>query len=129
VAAVAICLSIMLAGPTATATFGESQFNAIIGGTTPITGLWPPTMDIKLRFYAPFWGTHGPLLLHTAFVYPRYPGRVPPRLAVLFAGGAGSGISWFAVGAPQPFFIMPMCIELILPPLSRLLLRAGTDPL
>ena len=115
VAAVAICLSIVFLGPAATAGFSESLFDALTGSSHPGSGAWPPTMDSELRFYAPFWGAYGLALLHIARRLPATLGWVPPAAALFFAGGVGRAISYVAVGAPHPFFVLLMAIELLLP--------------
>ena len=52
-AAVAICLSIVVYGPANTANFSETLFDTLTGSSYPLTGPWPATMDSELRFYAP----------------------------------------------------------------------------
>jgi hypothetical protein len=65
-AAVCICLSILLYGPANTANSFEALFNALTGLNYPVTGAWPPTMDSELRFYAPLWGAYGFILIAVA---------------------------------------------------------------
>jgi hypothetical protein len=126
VAAVAVALSILLLGAATTAAFTEAQFDALTRGHHPHTGRWPATMDSELRFYAPFWGAYGLLLLHVARGLPGKLSRVPPLAALFFAGGVGRAISYIAVGAPHPAFTLLMAIELVLPPvLLALWWRAG----
>src|SRR6266481_4250764 len=88
-AAIGICLSILILGPSATAGFSEAQFNAVTGSTHPLTGPWPATMDSELRFYAPFWGSYGLVLLAIARDLPAKLRFVPPLAALFFVGGAG----------------------------------------
>lgn len=113
--AVAICLSILVVGPAATAASSEALFDVLTGTSHPKTGAWPPTMDSELRFYAPFWGAYGLVLLHIARTLPATLAWVPPTAALFFAGGVGRAISHGAVGAPHPFFVLLMAIELVLP--------------
>jgi hypothetical protein len=113
--AVVICLSIIILGPAVTAASSEAVFDALTGASHPKTGPWPPTMDNELRFYAPFWGAYGLVLLHIARTLPATLAWVPPTAALFFAGGVGRVISWYAVGAPHPFFVLLMVIELVLP--------------
>jgi hypothetical protein len=113
--AIGISLSVILLGPAATAGASEALFDALTGTSHPKTGPWPPTMDNELRFYAPFWGAYGLLLLHIARRLPATLGWVPPSAALFFAGGVGRAISYGAVGAPHPFFVLLMIIELVLP--------------
>ena len=114
-AAIAICLSIVLLGPSWTAGFSEAQFDWLTGSTHPSTGPWPATMDSELRFYAPFWGVYGLALLAVARDLPAKLRFVPPLAALFFVGGAGRAISYVAVAPPHPFFTLLMAIELILP--------------
>lgn len=109
--AIAICLSIMLTGAAPTAAMAESMFGGASGD------LWPATMDSELRFYAPFWGSYGVLLILAALNPAKRGGWVPWLAAVFFAGGIGRLISLFAVGWPHPAFVVLMAIELLLPPL------------
>ena len=113
--AIGICLSIVVFGPAATADASEALFDALTGTNHPKTGAWPPTMDNELRFYAPFWGAYGLVLLHIARHLPATLGWVPPTAALFFAGGVGRAISYAAVGAPHPFFVLLMALELVLP--------------
>jgi uncharacterized protein DUF4345 len=115
VAALAICLSIVSLGPAATAGFSEALFDALTSAPHPGSGAWPATMDSELRFYAPFWGTYGLVLLHIARRLPATLGWIPPTAAVFFVGGIGRAISWYAVGTPHPFFLLLMAVELVLP--------------
>jgi len=115
VAAIAICLSIVILGPSETAATSEALFDMLTGRSHARTGKWPATMDSELRFYAPFWGSYGLVLLHIARRLPATLSWIPPTAALLFAGGVGRAISYFAVGAPHPFFVLLMVIELVLP--------------
>jgi hypothetical protein len=121
VSAVLIALSILTLGAGATAAAGEQVFDALSGWRGPASPPWPPTMDNELRFYAALWGAYGVLLLLAARDYPSWAVRVPWLAAVFFVGGAGRAFSWLMVGAPHPFFLLLMTIELALPPLLVLL--------
>ena len=125
VSAIAICLSIVFFGPGDTAQISELTFDALIGRDGPLSGRWPATMDSELRFYAPFWGAYGVILIAVARDLARL-GRWVPWLALLFfAGGLGRAISWATTGAPHPFFLFLMTIELVLPPILIVLWRFG----
>jgi hypothetical protein len=123
--AVGICLSIMLLGPSATADFSEAQFNALTGSAHALTGPWPPTMDSELRFYAPFWGAYGLLLLAVARDLPGTLRWVPGLAALFFMGGVGRAISYIVVGPPHAVFQLLMVIELVLPLLFLALWRSA----
>ena len=121
--AVLICLSIMLMGPQRTAWQAESMFDALARSPAGLSEAWPPTMDSELRFYAPFWGAYGIILIAVARSLPRRAEWVPWPALLFFVGGLGRVVSIAAVGRPHPFFIMLMVIELILPPVFILLWR------
>jgi hypothetical protein len=114
-AAVCICLSILLYGPANTASSFEALFNALTGLNYPVTGAWPPTMDSELRFYAPLWGGYGLILIAVARNLRAMLHYVPLLAATFFVGGAGRALSYFQVGPPHPFFVFLMVIELGLP--------------
>jgi len=114
-AAIVICLSIVVLGPSGTAGFSEALLDRVSGSTHPSTGPWPPTTDSELRFYAPFWGAYGLVLLAVARDLPAKLRFVPPLAALFFIGGLGRAISYVAAGPPHPFFTLLMAIELILP--------------
>jgi Domain of unknown function (DUF4345) len=126
VSAVLIALSILTLGAGATAAAAERVFDALSGWRGPDSPPWPPTMDNELRFYAALWGAYGVVLLLAARDYTGWAVRVPWLAAVFFVGGAGRAFSWLMIGAPHPFFLLLMTIELALPPLLVLLWwRAG----
>jgi hypothetical protein len=125
VTAIAICLSIVILGPSATAASSEALFDTLTGTPHSRTGAWPATMDSELRFYAPFWGVYGLILLHIARHLPARLGWVPPTAGLFFAGGVGRVLSYVAVGQPHPFFVLLMIIELVLPVIFFALWRAA----
>lgn len=109
-----IALSILTLGAGATAAAGERVFDALTGWRGPASPPWPPTMDNELRFYAALWGAFGVVLLLAARDYAAWVGRVPRLAMVFFVGGAGRALSWRMVGAPHPFFLSLMTVELAL---------------
>jgi hypothetical protein len=115
-AAVLICLSILLLGAQETAWTAERIFATLTVSSGPLSQPWPPTMDSELRFYAPFWGAYGILLLMSARDWPRRSHWVPWLAVVFFAGGVGRAISFLTVGPPHPLFTLLMAIELLTPP-------------
>jgi hypothetical protein len=116
VSAVLIALSILLTGAAATADLGERVFDVLAHRHDPPSPPWPPTMDNELRFYAALWGAYGLVLLLVARDLATRSAWVPWLAAVFFAGGVGRTLSWASIGAPHPFFLMLMAVELALPP-------------
>jgi hypothetical protein len=100
----------------------------LAGWRGPLTPPWPPTMDSELRFYAPFWGTYGFLVIAVARDLKRLGRWVPWLALVFFLGGVGRAISIAAVGAPHPVFVVLMAIELLLPPILVALWRLAGGP-
>jgi hypothetical protein len=123
--AVLICLSIMLLGPQRTAWQAEAVFDALARSSAGLSEPWPPTMDSELRFYAPFWGAYGIILIAVARSLPRRAEWVPWLALLFFVGGIGRIISIAAVGLPHPFFVMLMVIKLVLPPVFIVLWRVA----
>ncbi len=115
ISAILIFASIMILGAGATARLGETGFDLLTQTTHPSAGPWPASMDSELRFYAPFWGTYGIMLVYMSRTWPRYEFFVPFVSGLFFIGGIGRLISYFAVGTPHPFFTTLMVIELVLP--------------
>ena len=121
VAAILICLSIVILGTQSTAWSAERAYSALTHWPGPLSEPWPATMDSELRFYAPFWGAYGFVLLRLAYEPSERIGWVPWLAALFFAGGLGRAISYLSVGPPHPFFVLLMAIELALPPVLVLL--------
>jgi hypothetical protein len=125
VSAIAICLSIVGAGPTETAWAFEGAFDAALGRHDPLSTRWPPTMDSELRFYAPLFGAYGVLVLSVARDMAGRRHLIPWIALVFFLGGMGRAVSWAVVGAPHPLFLALMAVELILPGVLIGLARAS----
>ena len=128
VSAMVIALSILGLGPGVTAAVGERAFDSLTGWRGSASPPWPPTMDNELRFYAALWGAYGVMLLLAARDFIGWAARMPWMAAVFFVGGAGRAISWLMVGAPHPFFLLLMWIELVQPPLLVLLWLGAGGP-
>ncbi len=114
--AVLICGMIMALGPARTALAFEGVYGVLTGYAGPPSPDWPPTMDSELRFYAPFWGAYGLLLLFVAHDLAARGRWVPWLAGLFFLAGAGRVISLMSVGAPHPFFQALTGVELLLPP-------------
>ncbi len=119
--AVLIAASIFLLGAEPTAGASERAFELITGWRGAAGERWPPTMDGELRFYAPFWGGYGVMLLATARKLSRHMGRIPWLAGVFFAGGVGRALSFVTLGPPHPVFTLLMTVELLTPPVFILL--------
>jgi hypothetical protein len=96
---------------------------AIIGGS-PVN----PTSDGEDRFYAGLFGCYGVALLWCARGVERKQVYVTVLAAVLLAGGIGRLVALIAVGAPDPFFVAMLVLELVLPPLMVLAARRVAQP-
>ncbi len=111
----------MLLGAQSTAWTAERGYSLITGWRGPLSAPWPPTMDSELRFYAPFWGAYGILLLAVVADFNARGSQTPWLAAVFFVGGVGRAISYATVGPPHPFFVLLMAIELLMPPVLIIL--------
>lgn len=114
-AAIAIALSIMVQGPAATLAGGKAVYDALAGQAAAPSPIWAAEMDSELRFYAALWGAYGILLILAARNLPARLHWVPGLAGVFFAGGIGRVISLAVVGAPHPFLIILMILELASP--------------
>jgi hypothetical protein len=121
VSAILIALSIFVLGAQSTSWSVEQVFSAIARWHGPLSEPWPASMDSELRFYAPFWGAYGLILLSVARAPAGRMAWIPWLAGVFFAGGVGRLISYVLVGPPHPFFILLMAIELVMPPVFILL--------
>lgn len=115
VAAIAIASSLVLIGMSATGAFFESLYNAASGQQIPLTGAYSATAESEARFYAVFWFAYGVLCVMAGQELEDRLSWVPWLALVFFAGGCARVIAYFAAGAPHPFFILLMVIELALP--------------
>lgn len=127
-ASVLIGAGILLLGAEAIASQGTGLFNALTG-TDIASPAWPPTMDSELRFYAALFVAFGLLCVRSARAPERHAAEIPWLMLAFFAGGVGRALSCVMVGAPHPFFLMLMWIELVMPVVVigiwRLTTRAG----
>jgi hypothetical protein len=112
---VLIALSILLLGAEATASSSERLMAALGVYRGPPSEPWPPSMDSELRFYAALFGAYGLVLVWTARDLTARLSLVPWLAGVFFVGGVGRVISYAQVGAPHPFFLLLMALELATP--------------
>ena len=126
VAALAIGASMFLLGPERTGAFFAALLAATTGMQGDIGDLAGVNVDNELRFYAVFWFAYGWLTLSAARILPDGIRRARLLLGLFFLGGVGRALSWLAVGAPHPLFVILMGIELALPPIL-LMLSLGAE--
>ncbi len=98
---IAISLAHMAIGP-----------RAIIGGTAV-----NPTMAGEDRFFAGLLLSYGIALLWCARDVQRKRGYVNVVAAVFFVGGIGRLLAVLLDGAPNPFYVAMLVLELAVPPL------------
>jgi len=113
---VAIALSILILGAEATAGSGERLLATIGAYRGPPSEPWPASMDSELRFYAALFGAYSLAQIWVARDLDARLGLVPWLAGAFFVGGVGRVISYLAVGAPHPFFLLLMAFELLAPP-------------
>jgi hypothetical protein len=119
VAGVLIGAAIIVAGAGAVGASAEGVFNSLTG-SSELSPPWPATMDSELRFYAALFVGFGLLCLRAARDPARHGNDIPWLMLAFFAGGLGRALSWVSVGAPHPFFLSLMVVELALPPVILL---------
>lgn len=103
-------------GPDATAGTFASLLSVAAPGTPRLTGLSGADIDSEMRFYAALWMAYGAAALWVARALPARMELLRVMLGVFWLGGLGRLISYFAVGAPHPLFVLLMWIEIALPP-------------
>ncbi len=89
--------------------------DAIIGGTDV-----NPTSDDEDRFYAGLFLAYGVALLWCARDVQRKRVYVNLLATVFFVGGIGRLLAVVLVGAPHPFYVALLVLELVLPVLMVL---------
>jgi uncharacterized protein DUF4345 len=85
---------------------------AIIGGSDV-----NPTSDGEDRFYAGMFLRYGLALLWCSRDVQRRRAYIKALAFAFLVGGIGRLLSLILVGAPHPFFIAMLVLELVLPPL------------
>jgi hypothetical protein len=96
---------------------------AIIGGTAV-----NPTMAGEDRFFAGVFLCSGIALLWCARDVQHKRVYVNLLAAVFFVGGLGRLLSVAIDGAPHPFYLAMLAVELVLPPLMVVVARRITEP-
>tara|TARA_R110000868_G_scaffold39980_4_gene138626 strand:+ start:407 stop:835 length:429 start_codon:yes stop_codon:yes gene_type:complete len=115
--ALAIGGMIYLAGPDVTGNAFASILRIAAPDTPQLNGLKGADVDSELRFYAVLWCAFGAMALWGVRNLPERMHILRLMLLVFWIGGVGRMVSYFAVGAPHPLFIVLMWIEIALPPL------------
>jgi hypothetical protein len=113
VVAIGISLLHLAVGPT-----------AIIGGV-PVN----PTMDGEDRFFAGLFLCFGAAVVWCARGVQHKRIYVNVLAAAFFAGGIGRLLAMISVGAPHPFYVAMLGVELVLPPLMVLAAKRVAETL
>ena len=113
VVVIAISLAHMAIGP-----------QAIIGSVAV-----NPTMAGEDRFFAGLFLCCGVALLWCARDVQRKRVYINVLAAVFFVGGIGRLLGVAIDGAPHPFYLAMLAIELVLPPLMVVVAKRVTDPI
>lgn len=103
-------------GPEATGGIFAALLRVIAPATPPLDGLSGANIDTEMRFYAVLWMAYGGVALWVVRALPERIAILRLMLGVFWLGGVGRIISYFAVGAPHPLFVVLMWIEMVLPP-------------
>ena len=115
ISAICIATSIILFGFHATGAFFEGVYIALTGHQAGLTPVYSVNADSELRFYSALWLAYGVLAVIAAYKFEQKKHWIPWLSLVFFGGGLARLMSYFTVGAPHPFFIVLLCIELVLP--------------
>ncbi|MBA4338156.1 MAG: hypothetical protein C0421_04860 [Hyphomonas sp.] len=106
---------IFVIGPVMTGELFAALLRLVVQDTPPLTGLDGPNVDSELRFYAVLWMAYGGTALWVARAITERMRLLRLMLLIFWFGGVGRLVSYFAVGAPHPLFILLMWIEIALP--------------
>jgi hypothetical protein len=87
-----------------------------------------PTMAGEDRFFAGLFLCSGIALLWCARDVQRKRGYINLLAAVFFVGGIGRLLGVAIDGAPHPFYLTMLAIELVLPPLMVVVAMRVTEP-
>ncbi len=115
-AALTIGGAIFVVGPDATGQAFAAMLRTVAPGTPRVTGLGGADIDSEMRFYSVLWMAYGGVALLVARALPQRIWLLRLMLGIFWLGGLGRVISYVAIGAPHPLFLMLMWIEIALPP-------------
>jgi len=96
---------------------------AIIGGADA-----NPTTDGEDRFYAGLFLCYGVALMWCARDVQRKRVYINLLAAAFFVGGIGRLLALIFVGAPHPFFVAMLVVELVLPPVMVVAANRVAEP-
>ena len=88
-----------------------------------------PTMAGEDRFFAGLFLCSGVALVWCARDVQRKRVCINLLAAVFFVGGIGRSLGVVIDGAPHPFYLAMLAIELVLPPLMVVVARRVTEPI
>ena len=97
--------------------------DAIIGGAKT-----NPTTDGEDRFYAGIFLCYGVALVWCARDVAHNRVYINLLAAAFFIGGIGRLLALIFVGAPHPFYVAMLVVELVLPPLMVLAAHRVAEP-
>ncbi len=116
IAALLIGGLIFAIGPAATGQVFAALLRLVMPGTPPLVGLGGADIDSEMRFYAVLWMAYGWAALWVARALPKRMDLLRLMLGIFWLGGVGRVISYLAIGAPHPLFIVLMWVEIALAP-------------
>jgi hypothetical protein len=106
---------IFLIGPALTGEMFTTMLRVFMPDAPPSVGLSGADVDSEMRFYAVLWMAYGGVALWVSRAIQERMRLLRWMLVIFWLGGIGRVISYFAVGAPHPLFIVLMWIEVVLP--------------
>lgn len=125
-AALAIGGLIFAIGPAMTGQIFATMIRVVMPAAPPLVDLGGADVDSEMRFYAVLWMAYGGAALWVARALPMRMRLLRLMLVTFWLGGVGRVVSYLAVGAPHPLFIVLMWIEIALPPVLMALSYRST---
>lgn len=114
-------------GPAATGQLFATMLRVVMPSAPALVGLSGADIDSEMRFYAVLWMAYGGVALWVARTLPTRVNLLRLMLVIFWFGGVGRVISYLAVGAPHPLFIVLMWIEIALAPVLIAMSYAGAE--
>jgi hypothetical protein len=120
---------IFVIGPDATGQIFAAVLRVALPETPQLDGLVGADVDSEMRFYAVLWMAYGGVAMWVVRALPKRMNLLRAMLGVFWLGGLGRVLSYFAIGAPHPLFLVLMWVEIALPPvLIALSYQGGKAP-